>query len=183
MLILLLTTFILFNTIDGLYTTTNTLNALNTMNTYNRDNNNYIHYECIKSSSTTKYIFFASNDTDKNYYAIKTHWVVLHHKKVKTSLLNNGVHVFDDNPSDKCNWLINRDYDWDHDTVLTKNNATAEMNQVAYFATKQSCAIEWFLIFSWTIPIGIALIVVAMMALIYYIKYESNIFDTYRSMV
>ena len=139
--------------------TTNTYHYYPAMaNNVNKDNR--IYEECIEPHWYRKYYFFSANESDINYYAIKTSWLVLHDNKIKQSLIKAGVHIFKSNPSDKCGWLQNKDYDWKHDRVLIKNNATSEMDVIAYEATKQNCMIEWWLIFIWAWgPIGIIILI------------------------
>lgn len=120
---------------------------------------NTIYFECINPSWHTKYYFFAETADSPNVYAIKTNWVVYHDNLIKNALLDSGVHLFDSNPLDRCNYIQNRDYDWKKDTVLYKGNKTDRLNVIAYDATKVSFSIEWVLIFSWIwVPFGILLI-------------------------
>jgi hypothetical protein len=114
---------------------------------------------CINPTPTRVYIFFSDNETSNNIYCIKTNWVVLHQKKIRTSLKKHGMHIIDKNPRDKCGWIQNKNYEWVHDEVMFYGNMTDDMDVAAYTATKQNCAIEWALIFIWAWgPIAIAMI-------------------------
>ncbi len=118
-----------------------------------------IYKACINPTPTRVYIFFSENETSDNIYCIKTNWVVLHQKKIRTSLKNHGMYIISKNPRDKCGWIQNKNYEWAHDEVLFYGNMTDEMDVAAYAATKQNCAIEWALIFIWAWgPIAIAII-------------------------
>jgi len=123
------------------------------------DVDNGIHKECIEPTATVKYIFFAENETSTNYYAIETVWVVQHLSKVRKALKREGAFVFDHNPDSKCDWTQSKSYEWEHDTVLYKYNQSSTMDALVYTVTKENCAIEWALAFSWIWgPIGFGLL-------------------------
>ncbi len=133
----------------------------------NHDPNANVIYKCVsKDNWLHKTIYFAKVATSDDVYAIETGWVVRHDDKIKDYLIKSSFHVFDNNPSDECNWIINRAYAWSHDTVVYKGNASIALNMAAKGATEQSTAIEWALIFIWLWgPIAI----IAIGSFIYYL--------------
>ncbi len=138
--------------------------------THNEETYKNIYKKCVEPSATQIYIFFSYNETSPIIYCIKTGWVVQHHKKIRSSLINQGMYVFKSNPWEKCGWIENKNYGWPHDEVWFKGNMTDELDVVANIATNQSCTIEWVLIFSWAILIGLGLIIWAIIAIIMHYK-------------
>ena len=140
-------------------------------NSNNNNNANNIYKECIEPTPTVKYLFFAENETSTDYYAIETVWVVQHLGKVRKALKREGAFVFDHNPDSKCDWTQSKAYEWEHDTVLYKYNQSSTMDALAYIVTKENCAIEWALVFSWIWgPIGLGLMYWMVKSMVKYIK-------------
>lgn len=53
------------------------------------------------------FIYFARNETDKNYYAIRTAWLLTYPGKLKNKLKEANMTVFDKNPAgSKCGWTL-----------------------------------------------------------------------------
>lgn len=52
---------------------------------YSNPVDNRIYATCIKPKWSRVYVFFSANESDTNYYAIETRWVVRHQKLIKES--------------------------------------------------------------------------------------------------
>ncbi len=136
-----------------------------------KDEDTRIYKECIKPGAFTKYIFFSENKNDTNIYVIKTKWVVLHPKLIKNTLKAEGAYLYDSNPSTKCEWIQNKEYEWSSDTVLFQGNITSNLNNLAIKATDRNATLEWCLIFSWAIiPSILGLFALICIPLYEYIK-------------
>jgi len=51
------------------------------------------------------FIFYVKNETSKDYYCIRTAWLMTYPSRIRTELKQHGMVVLNSNPVDKCGWI------------------------------------------------------------------------------
>ncbi len=81
------------------------------------------------------YTFFAKAETSTDIYVIESTDIFDHSGRIHKSLKNSGAFVFEKNPSSKCGWMTNLNYDWEYyNRVMYKGNTSVEMDAFAKIA-------------------------------------------------
>lgn len=81
------------------------------------------------------FIYFARNETDKNYYVIRTAWLLTYPGKLKNKLKEANMTVFDKNPAgNNCGWTLRAritDIGVGTGYVYTKSAEVQEVSDIA----------------------------------------------------
>lgn len=58
------------------------------------------------TGSFHNFIYVAENETDTNYYVIRTAWRITYTNRIKRQLRDHKLWVFDHNPTTNCGWTL-----------------------------------------------------------------------------
>ncbi len=80
------------------------------------------------------FIYFAKNNTSTDYYVIRTAWLITYPDRIKDSLKEKDLYVYEKNPTSKCDWTLRSKIQQtavERGYIYQKNNEDKQLVEIA----------------------------------------------------